>query len=56
MLKYNSKWQENENSDMIVSIGQGYIQHEIQHYFIFNGAESHLVSEQFILKHFKEIK
>lgn len=56
MLKYCSKWEHHTLIDFVVRIGQQYLQHEVQHYFIFNDAYSKLVSEEYILKNFKEIK
>lgn len=56
MLKYCSKWEHIILTDFVVKIGQQYLQHEIQHYFIFNEIYSKLVTEEYILKNFREIK
>lgn len=55
MLKYESKWQHKTNIDVIVKIGQQYLQHEVQFYFIFNESGSKLVSEEYIKNTYEEI-
>lgn len=51
MLKYGTKMK-SKIDESIHEIGQGYVQHDIQHYFI-NGR---LVSESSILEHYEVVK
>ena len=58
MLKYSQQLISKTDSSISVTIGQGYIQADIQYYFVcFDGTmNSRLMREEEIMKQFKEKK